>query len=227
MRIAVVTPIFRPADGWLEQCHASVRAQTHACTHILISDGDGPNPLLDFVGQFIQLSWRHDDYGDTPVALGSVSAFSQGFDAIAYLDDDCWYEPEHIASLVELHERTGASVCSSLRKLYDYQDNFLQVCPSSDGVRFVDTNCYMIWRAARQLCVELASMPREYHAIGDRYLFHQMRRQQVSHANSGIASVCYRTRLRKVFLRLGLQPPADAAMDPHVLGLIRKLNSLP
>src|SRR6267142_5946268 len=133
MRIAVVTPFFKPRLDWLQQCHASVRAQTHVCTHILISDGAGSNPVTGVQGQFIELQHNHGDYGDTPRAVGSISALTQGFDAVAYLDADCWYEEGHIASLVELHARTGAAVCTSARKLYDYRDNFLEICPNSDG----------------------------------------------------------------------------------------------
>ena len=223
MRIAVVTPFYQARLDWLLQCHASVRYQTHACTHILVSDGSGPNPLPDFQGQFIELQHNHGDYGDTPRSVGSLSALSQGFDAVAYLDADCWYEEGHVASLVELQGRTAAAVCTAARKLYDYRDNFLEICPASDGRTFADTNCLMVWRPAAQLYAQWAFIPQEYHLIDDRYIFNQILQQQIPRAHSGIASVCYRTKLPAVFKRLGLPVPPEARADERIPGLVDKM----
>jgi len=225
MRIAVVTPFFKPRLDWLQQCHASVRAQTHTCIHILISDGAGPNPVAGFQGQFIELQHNHSDYGDTPRAVGSISALAQGFDAVAYLDADCWYEEGHIASLVELQARTSAAVCTSARKLYDYRDNFLEICPRSDGQAFADTNCLMVWRPASHLYAQWAYIPPEYHLIDDRYIFQQILKQKISRAHTGVASACYRTKLPGVFKRLGLPIPPEAEADKRIPGLTAKLKA--
>ena len=118
MRVAVVTPYYRTPDAWLRMCHESVRAQSHTCTHILVADGVAQEIVQNFDCQHIVLSKGHADYGDTPRAIGSMSAIGQGFDAITYLDADNWYEPNHIASLLELHRSTNAEVCTSMRNFH-------------------------------------------------------------------------------------------------------------
>jgi hypothetical protein len=110
MRVAVVTPYFREPLDWLRQCHASVRAQTHACTHVMVADGHPQSEVAGWPGlRHIALPTSHGDYGDTPRAIGSIEAIGAGFDAIAYLDADNAYAPDHIESLVELQRRTGAA----------------------------------------------------------------------------------------------------------------------
>ncbi len=118
MRVAVISPYFRTPVEWLIRCHASVRAQDHPCTHILVADGEPQDVVATFAAQHIVLPVRHADYGDTPRAVGGLSAVGQGFDAIAYLDADNWYTRGHVASLIALHERTGAPICVSRRILY-------------------------------------------------------------------------------------------------------------
>src|SRR5258705_8390414 len=112
LRVAVVTPYFRVPDAWLSQCHRSVAAQQYPCTHILIADGEPQDIVAEFAAEHILLEQAHADYGDTPRMIGSQAAVSRGFDAIAYLDADNWYYPTHIASLIGLHTRTGAAVCT-------------------------------------------------------------------------------------------------------------------
>src|SRR6266478_7359441 len=115
LRVAVVTPYFRVPDEWLKQCHNSVAAQQHPCTHILVADGEPQQVAAEVSAEHIVLEKRHADYGDTPRLIGSQAAIRQGFDAIAYLDADNWYYPHHVASLIALHEMTGAAVCTSQR----------------------------------------------------------------------------------------------------------------
>src|SRR3990172_6396080 len=96
MRVAVITPYYKAREDWLTRCHESVRAQTHPATHILVADGTPESYVDGWEAQHIVLMKNHGDFGDTPRAVGSVSAIGQGFDAIAYLDADNWYAPEHI-----------------------------------------------------------------------------------------------------------------------------------
>ena len=140
MRVAVITPYHKPQPEWLRQCHESVLSQTHSCVHVLVADGL-PVPEPDsWQAQHIILAGNCNDYGDTPRAIGSMSAIGQGFDAIAFLDADNWYLPDHIASLVELHDSTGADVCISHRDLYHLDGTRLGPCDETDGERFADTS---------------------------------------------------------------------------------------
>ena len=96
MRVAVVTPYYKEPRGWIERCIASVAAQTHACDHFLVADGHAQD-WIDGAGvRHLRLDRGHGDYGNTPRALGALLAVSEGYDAIAFLDADNWYAPEHV-----------------------------------------------------------------------------------------------------------------------------------
>jgi hypothetical protein len=104
VRIAVITPHYKTRPDWLERCVASVAAQTLPCKHFLVCDGDIlPQIELSTNVQVLQLPRAHADFGNTPRAIGSVSAIAQDFDAIAYLDSDNWYETGHMQHLLEGH----------------------------------------------------------------------------------------------------------------------------
>src|SRR5271166_697694 len=102
LKVAVVTPYHREPTEWLAQCIAGVAAQTYPCTHILVADGFPRPDLVPPAAQHIQLPRAHADNGNTPRAIGSISAIGEGFDAIAYLDADNWHEPGFIEAMVKL-----------------------------------------------------------------------------------------------------------------------------
>ena len=140
LRIAVITPCRNAPRAWLDQCRQSVLAQTLPCTHIMVNDGaelpdvDGGGPM-----QIIHLPRPHQDAGNAARAIGSVSAICQGFNALAYLDADNWFEPNHLETLAVLHRASGAAVCSSTRNIYRPDGRLLGRCPEVDGEQFVDT----------------------------------------------------------------------------------------
>jgi len=86
MKIAVITPYCGEPNDWLAECHESVKRQTHPTTHILVADGQPIDLVSSFDAQHIILPITHRDYGDTPRALGSLSAARQW----AYSDDRRW-----------------------------------------------------------------------------------------------------------------------------------------
>lgn len=221
MRVAVVTAAYQPRLDWLRQCHASVRGQTHACTHILVSDGDGPQPLSDFEGQFIQLGHRHNDWGDTPRSVGAISAFAQGFDAVCWLDSDNWFYPEHVATLVKAHEKTGLPVCTSTRDIYHLDGSLLGRCPETDGIRFVDANCFLITRQLSMLTTLWATMPAGWHICGDMYFFAEIKRRGIRSAHVDRNTVAYRATRSHVYQRFGVPlPPGVKDSDAIWQGLV-------
>ena len=210
MRIAVVTPFYRVREDWLAQCHASVRAQTHACTHFLVSDGSGSQPLADFEGQFIELQHNHADYGDTPRAIGSLSAAAQGYDAVIYLDADDWILSQHVQTLVTLQQESGAAVCTAARNLHDLDGQLLGPCQEDNGVDFAGTGSLMIARSGYALLGTWALMPREFHIVGDRWLWSRIRRHRIKTARSDMATTAYRTGWPHHYTRFGREPPPGA-----------------
>jgi glycosyltransferase involved in cell wall biosynthesis len=148
MKVAVVTPYYETPIDWLGQCHRSVKAQTHPCTHFLVSDGKPEEVVEHYDAHHVRLPGPHQDVGNTGRAIGAILAQRQGFDAICFLDADNWYRPDHVASLVALQRRTGAAVCSSSRMIHHLDGALLGACKEVDGEVFVDTNCLLLTRPA-------------------------------------------------------------------------------
>ena len=121
LRIAVVTPYYRESDDILNTCHSSVIRQNYPCTHILVADG---HPKSQFREQpktmHVILPQANADMGNTPRAIGGILADAYGFDAVAYLDADNWYDPAHIEALVGAHEANDQiPLVTCKRRFYD------------------------------------------------------------------------------------------------------------
>jgi glycosyltransferase involved in cell wall biosynthesis len=125
MRIAVITPYCKEADQVLEQCHRSVLDQTITCDRFLIADGF-PNPTVEgWRAKKFELPDAQGHGGNWPCVLGSISAFNQGYDAVAFLDADNWYPPDNLERLVDLHARTGAAVCTAGRTMHRLDGSYM------------------------------------------------------------------------------------------------------
>ena len=134
LRIAVVTPYYRESLEVLRHCHDSVRQQTYPATHYLVADGYPTPEVSNWPAEHIILSKSHDDNGNTPRGVGSLSAMNQGFDAIAYLDADNWYYSNHIESMVKLHVAQRAAVCTATCAIHRLNGSFMYVdTQESDG----------------------------------------------------------------------------------------------
>lgn len=207
MRVAVVTPYFDTREGWLRECHESVMQQTYPCTHIMVADGR-PQAIVDQMKvQHIKLPVNIRDYGDTPRGIGSVLAISQEFDAIAYLDADNWYYPQHIETMVRLHRKSGAAVISASRNLHRLDGSLLGLCTEVDGEEFVDNNCYFFTREAFTLIPVWWMMEPHHHPIDDRVMHAHIRSQKQSHVHATVPTVAYRTAFRAHYQKFGEEPP--------------------
>jgi hypothetical protein len=96
LKIAVVIPYCNEEDDMVNNCHSSVMHQSYPCTHILVADG---HPKSQFDEQpktmHVVLPQANADVGNTPRAIGGILADAYGFDAVAYLDADNWYDSAH------------------------------------------------------------------------------------------------------------------------------------
>ena len=211
MKIAVITPCYQPHKSWLQQCLDSVVQQTLSCTHFLIYDGSPSADMVlpDGVQEF-HLPGPHQDTGNAARAIGSVSAICQGFEAIAYLDADNWYEPNHLELLQETQRRTGAAVCTSARTLHSVDGSLLGRCPEVDGEQFVDTNCLFLTQQAFGLVAAWYLMPREQVRIGDRVVWNAIRDAKLSCAHTEQPTVHYRTMYAVHYHHFGKTPPPGA-----------------
>ncbi|WP_422366248.1 glycosyltransferase family 2 protein [Pelagibius sp.] len=220
MRIAVVTPYYDETESVLRACHDSVRGQTHAATHIMVADGHPQAWIDSSSAQHIVLPVSHRNYGDTPRAIASVSAITQKFDGIAYLDADNWYQPDHIESMVQLHRETGAAICSTRRSMHRIDGSLMGYCFSSDGEDFVDTNCLAVFREAFRLLPCWGLIPDWAHVLGDRMMWHLLRDSGLKRAHLPRFTVCYRDSYLPHYLHMGENPPEGARATNEILQAI-------
>ena len=130
--ITVITPTVGSPKLW--DAIESVKAQTYACKHLIVLDG--PDVKAD------RLPWPHDGYENchivkTPENTGKTGGNFYGHriyaayphlinsDYILFLDEDNWYEPDHVESLVRTIEEKNLHFSYSLRKIFDPNKNYL------------------------------------------------------------------------------------------------------
>ena len=228
LRVAVVTPYCTEAPEVLAQCHASVVAQTHPCTHILVADGSPSAVAATWDAQHITLPRRHADFGDTPRAIGAMSAMAQGFDAIAFLDGDNWIAPDHVATMAALHAETGAQVVIAARTLHRLDGSLLRASgEAGDGTEHVDTNCLFVTSAAFRTLPFWAMIPKRLHYAGDRMVWSAIQALGYKIARATKPTVAYRTGHRVHYEEQGEEPPPNAKETTGVREALRWWKELP
>ena len=154
LSVAVVTST--QGRSTITKAIQSVQDQTRKATHYVFihgaeySDKAIPHLADDTVAVHLPRANGGGGYGMAPVFALAPFAISE--DIICYLDDDNWYEPDHIESVVELIEKHNLGWAYSLRKIVDNEGNFIceDNCESlgmhlnSDNQYLVDNSCYVV-----------------------------------------------------------------------------------
>jgi glycosyltransferase involved in cell wall biosynthesis len=191
--VAVVTATTGRKE--LQQAIDSVRAQTYPCRHYIFADGYQTS-LFEFI-------MEHEEVYELPVRTGgngmmnggivAASAFLVQEDLICWLDDDNWFEPDHIEKLVEAKgDKPYAYSLRALRNVdgsFFANDDFESIGPHGG---FIDLNCYLM---ERNIAVQIA--PLWYKTtgelmIGDRFVYQALRQNNLESACSGLYSLNYR-----------------------------------
>ena len=128
MKVAIVTPTI--GSDHLVRCVDSVDKQTYSdLTHYVFIDGEqselsvidkieGATKVKKIVlEENVGKGW----YGHR---VYSACSFLVNADVICYLDEDNWYEPNHVEKLVDKIKQ-GNDWAYSLRKIYDKDGNYL------------------------------------------------------------------------------------------------------
>jgi hypothetical protein len=154
MKIAVVTStIGRPT---IKRTIQSVQNQTRKATHYVFIHGsdysDKTTPYLapDTVAVHLPRANGTGGYGMAPVF--ALAPFVVDEDIIFYLDDDNWYDPDHIESLASMIEEHDLGWAYSLRKIVDNEGWWIcdDNCESlgchlnATGHYLVDNSCYAV-----------------------------------------------------------------------------------
>lgn len=214
-RVAVITPYYKEPLAQLRQCHDSVRAQSEPCLHVLVADGHRRRRINHWQAEHVRLPQSHGDIGSTPRLIGSYHAIGLGVDAVAFLDADNWYRPDHIANLLAEMDQHQADFISSGRTLCRLDGTVMGPCPLTDPDRFIDTNAMLFGRGSFHLLHQWVLMPPYGHLIGDRIMLHHLKNAglQRRHINQG--SVFYRCSKEGLYMQMkepipeGVQPRPD------------------
>lgn len=210
-KVAIVTAHFAAEPDHLRQCLHSVRSQTVPVVHYVVCDGSlpaWPDPAADV--RMATIPGPHHDVGNAARAVGATLAAADGCEAVAFLDADNWYEPDHVSSVLDAHTRTGAVVVSSGRTLYGLDGRRLGPCPEVDGVSFVDTNCLCLFRPAFGLIGAWTEVPAGHAAVGDRYVWAVALRSGLPRAHTRRPTVAYRTPYKIHYDHFGVPAPPGA-----------------
>ena len=151
--VTVITPT--TGAPCLRQALDSVKNQTYSnIQHLVVVDGQPK-------GRVIASEYSHIDLIDLPYSTGkdqynghriygAMSYIASG-DFLCFLDEDNWYEPNHIESLVDVISK-GNQWAYSLRKIVSQEGEYIcnDDCESLGkwtsvvNDKFIDVNCFMV-----------------------------------------------------------------------------------
>lgn len=204
MRAAVITStIGRPE---LRACIESVRQQAHKCDHYVFVNGarhwDKARAILsDFPG--VHAFYIPDDTGDYGAGGSMADVFAAApfltrADFVFYLDDDNFFDADHVASLLSLAAAHGLEWAYSLRRIVDKQgtpicdDDWCSLGHYSRpeiGPALVDNSCFAVSRRlAQRMALAWTAAP----VVADRCFFMALKESGARAGCTGLSSVNYR-----------------------------------
>ena len=205
IKVAVVTPTI--GSDTLKKCIESVQNQTYEnLTHYIFYDGE---EYLDKINN--QVFWNSEKKPIKKIILEenigkgwyghrvyAACSFLVNADVICYLDEDNWYDEDHVESLVKTLEDNECDWAYSLRKIYNKEGDFLfeDNCESlgkwpvyfDDSVHHIDTSSFAVR-------TEIATkVGHSWYAQwgADRQFFYNLKMFFKDFRCSGKHSLCYR-----------------------------------
>lgn len=155
MRALVITPTI--GTKFLQQAIDSVKDQTIKTEHWIIVDGKLENEFNLYPnGSYMMWpenignsGWNgHRHYAALPMMTNA--------DFILFLDEDNWFEPNHVETMINFIKEQDLSWCYSLRNIVNQKGKFIATddCESlgrwpsvfAQDKHLVDTNCYCFKR---------------------------------------------------------------------------------
>jgi len=202
LSVAVVTSTL----GRSTLCKAieSVRSQSYEgkVRHYVFAHGWDYHVKVDILledypyvaGVYLPNNNGGDGFGMAPVF--AMAPYVVNEDVIFYLDDDNWYEPDHIESLVSMIEEHNLSWAYSLRKIVDNEGNFicddncesLGIIRNSNQQHLVDNSCYVVRTDVARRHSHAWYVP----IVSDRSFQSELMRAGLSAGTTGKHSVNYR-----------------------------------
>jgi len=206
--VTVITPT--TGAPCLRQALDSVKNQTYDnIQHLVVVDGQPK-------GRVIAREYPHIDLVDLPYSTGqdqynghriygAMTYIAKG-DFLCFLDEDNWYEPNHIETLVDVMSK-GNKWAYSLRKIVSQDGEYIcnDDCESLGkwtsviNDKFIDVNCFMIPRISAlgfsPYWYRRARHPQEQPEV-DRILSPYMMQTQTEFDTNGQYTINYRVASR-------------------------------
>ncbi len=211
MKVAVVTPYYQETSEQLIRCLNSVASQTYKnITHILVADGY-PKHFENFQNlEQIQLPFSHSDAGATPRAIGALSAFSRGYDAVAFLDADNWYYSNHVKSMVDTMLATSVDAVIATRTIHSFDGAEMYVDRvESNGNNMVDTNCMFLKKTVSHYMGFWVTTP-QYKMVSDRVFWQACITNGLKVVRHDEPTVAYASKWAWHYQYAGVRIPDDA-----------------
>ena len=202
MKVAVVTPTIGAKT--LRRCVESVEAQTYGdVTHYIVLDGEeehGDKIWNQLQGASKVKTIRLQEnigkgwYGHRVYA---ACGYLVNADVVCYLDEDNWFEPDHVEKLMDIIQK-GSDWAYSLRKIFNKEGDFIceDNCESlgqwpiyfNPDAHHIDTSSFMVKTdIARKLGQAW------YGQWGaDRKFFNALKQYYPNFSSSRNYSLCYR-----------------------------------
>lgn len=174
----------------------SVRQQTVSCTHYVFVDGVEWPEFVRTQDQDVKWCRLPVKTGGNGIMNGGVLAASPFLVAepmIAWLDDDNWFEPDHIEKL--LKAKGQKPYAYTLRKLVNVDGSFFDYddCESlGPWTKFIDANCYLIDRSIAMQTSFLWMQTTGTLNVGDRHLYQALEQNKVEFGATGEYTLNYR-----------------------------------
>ena len=214
--ITVITPT--TGNPMVRQALDGVKNQTYKnIQHLVVIDGEHPRakPILqDYPNvDLVELPYATgiDQYNGHRI-YGAMTYVASG-DFLCFLDEDNWYDENHIESLVE-QLKSGNQWAYSLRKIVDQEGKYIcnDDCESLGkwtsviNDMFIDVNCFMIPKQAAlgfsPYWYRRARHPQEQPEV-DRILSPFMMQNLKTFDTNGRYSVNYRVASRQDSVQAG------------------------
>ena len=209
-RYCVVTPYYKEERALLERCFGSVRRQIPNVDHIVVADGH-PQDWIDALPvRHIKLDRAHGDYGNAARGLGALMAIAEGYDGIAFLDADNWYDDDHLASCLAAAEsgQDIATVVAQRRFCRPDASSIAGTPADAPHSEHVDTNCYLFLRGSFAHLHRWCTIPQGLSAYGDQMFGKILRTAKLPTVIVGHRTVNYLCMSESIYQQMGEMPPA-------------------
>jgi len=177
--VTVITPATGHAN--LAKCLESVQKQTFPnIEHWLVADGEErlsavqatheSSPPTGHPRRLITLPYPTGKDGWCGHRIYAAACFLINTEFLCFLDEDNWFEPDHIASLITAIRTTQSTWAFALRNIVDASGKFIvkDICESLGNLHHVfndknehliDTNCYLLPREMAVKCAPIWYAP--------------------------------------------------------------------